>query len=88
MEIKFLRGQVRFDRSDCIVFKAEANGQPVTCIITDEAIRGAFGATRDAMELAFEQHRPRIEAAARRLIAAGHATHGEFIITAKVLRHP
>ncbi|WP_153102025.1 DUF1488 domain-containing protein [Paraburkholderia hayleyella] len=59
-----------------LAFAAMVNGERVKCAITAEALEDHFGAASPRAEDmlgAFDQHRPRIEAAARRLLSETRA---------------
>ncbi|MBC8747000.1 MULTISPECIES: DUF1488 domain-containing protein [Paraburkholderia] len=59
-----------------LAFPAMVDGQRVECMITAEALEDHFGAASSRLEdmiVAFDTHRPRIEAATRRLLSETRA---------------
>ncbi|AKM38646.1 MULTISPECIES: DUF1488 domain-containing protein [Burkholderia] len=77
MQIHFTNEKPEYSGRDLMLaFTALVNGERVQCQITAEALEDHFGAASPRFEDmvgAFDQHRDRIEAAARRLLSETRA---------------
>lgn len=73
MQIQFPNETPEYSgRELTLAFPAMIDGQRVECMITAEALEDHFGAASPRLEdmiVAFDAHRPRIEAATRRLLS-------------------
>ncbi|AOK32564.1 hypothetical protein WS67_07665 [Burkholderia singularis] len=77
MQIQFMNDAPEYSgRELTLAFKAMVDGEPIQCHITAEAMEDHFGAASPRFEDmvgAFDAHRQRIEAAARRLLSETRA---------------
>jgi hypothetical protein len=77
MQIQFPNEAPEYSgRELTLAFPAMVDGQRVECMITAEALEDHFGAASPRLEdmiVAFDAHRPRIEAATRRLLSETRA---------------
>lgn len=77
MQIQFTNDAPEYSgRELTLAFMAMVDGEPVQCHITAEALEDHFGAASPRFEDmvgAFDTHRPRIEAVARRLLSETRA---------------
>jgi hypothetical protein len=77
MQINFPKEVPEYSgRELTLAFPAMVNGERVECMITAEALEDHFGAASPRLEDmlgAFDAHRPRIEAATRRLLSETNA---------------
>lgn len=81
MKVSFPATPPRYNADDLeLTFAATADGTPIDCVITAEALEDHFGAASPRepdLVAAFDAHRPAIEAAAVRLI---EATGGQPVV--------
>ncbi|RFA25839.1 hypothetical protein CAI21_17935 [Alkalilimnicola ehrlichii] len=70
MEINFPREEYLDATCDLIWFPAEVNGRRIRCVMEIESLQACCGADLGDPLPTFHAHRPAIESAAARLIAA------------------